>query len=107
MVVGDERLDGDRIPETNGIGIEEPEGEEQADEETDVMINCGGTIGGADSGAVGRPDLAEPRIDKCREQNPRRCDSLVQPSFEHSLRHCLPLNFFLIPFAVLTISPFV
>lgn len=44
--------------------------------------------------------------DKCREQYPLRWDSFVQPSFEHSLRHCLPLNFFLIPLGVETTSPF-
>jgi hypothetical protein len=43
---------------------------------------------------------------KCREQYPLLWDSFEQPSFEHSLRHCLPLNFFLIPFGVETTSPF-
>ena len=43
---------------------------------------------------------------KCLEQNPLLWDSLEQSSLEHNLRHCLPLNFFLIPFAAETISPF-
>ena len=31
---------------------------------------------------------------------------MEQSSLEHSRRHCLPLNFFLIPFAADTMSPF-
>ena len=31
---------------------------------------------------------------------------MEQPSFEHSLLHCFPLNFFRIPFGVETTSPF-
>ena len=85
------------------IGTED-EGEEQAEEDTLVMISCGGTTGGAESGALG--SLDEPRIERCREQNPRRCDSLVQPSLEHNRRHCLPLNFLRIPFGAETMSPF-
>lgn len=45
-------------------------------------------------------------IDKCLEQYPRRCDSFMHPSLEHSLLHCLPLNFLRIPFGVHTTSPF-
>jgi hypothetical protein len=47
-----------------------------------------------------------PFMDKCLEQNPLRWDSLLQKSLEHSLRHCLPLNFFRIPFCVVMTSPF-
>lgn len=43
---------------------------------------------------------------KCREQYPLLWDSFEQPSFEHNRRHCFPLNFFLIPLGVVTISPF-
>lgn len=45
-------------------------------------------------------------IDRCLEQYPRRCDSFIQPSREHSLLHCLPLNFLRIPLGVHTTSPF-
>lgn len=45
-------------------------------------------------------------IDRCLEQYPRRCDSLEQPSLEHSLLHCFPLNFLRIPVGVHTTSPF-
>lgn len=44
-------------------------------------------------------------IERWREQNPRRWDSLVQPSRLHKRRHCFPLNFFLTPLGVLTTSP--
>ena len=47
-----------------------------------------------------------PFMDKCREQNPRLWDSLLQPSFAQSRLHCFPLNFFLMPVSVVTISPF-
>lgn len=45
-------------------------------------------------------------IDRCLEQYPRRWDSFEQPSLEHSLLHCLPLNFLRIPVGVHTTSPF-
>lgn len=45
-------------------------------------------------------------MDRCLEQYPRRWDSLEQPSLEHSLLHCLPLNFLRIPVGVHTTSPF-
>lgn len=45
-------------------------------------------------------------MDKCLEQYPRRCDSFIQPSLEHSLLHCLPLNFLRMPLGVHTTSPF-
>ena len=41
-----------------------------------------------------------------REQYPRRCDSLEQPSREQSRLHCFPLNFFRMPLGVETTSPF-
>ena len=47
-----------------------------------------------------------PRRLRCLEQYPRRWDSFEQPSFEHSLLHCFPLNFFRIPLGVETMSPF-
>lgn len=46
------------------------------------------------------------RMERCLEQYPRRWDSLEHPSLEHSLLHCLPLNFFRIPVGVHTTSPF-
>lgn len=52
------------------------------------------------------PFPPDPRIERCREQNPLRWDSFVQPSLEHNRRHCFPLNFFLIPFGAATMSPF-
>lgn len=45
-------------------------------------------------------------IERCLEQYPRRWDSLEQPSLEHSLLHCFPLNFLRIPVGVHTTSPF-
>lgn len=45
-------------------------------------------------------------IERCLEQYPRRCDSLEQPSLEHSLLHCFPLNFLRMPVGVQTTSPF-
>lgn len=41
-----------------------------------------------------------------REQYPLRWLSLEHPSLLQSLRHCLPLNFFLTPLGVATTSPF-
>lgn len=43
---------------------------------------------------------------KCREQKPRRWDSFEQLMFEHSLRHCFPLNFLRTPDSDCTTSPF-
>lgn len=45
-------------------------------------------------------------MDRCREQYPRRWDSFMHPSLEHSRLHCLPLNFLRMPFGVQTTSPF-
>lgn len=45
-------------------------------------------------------------IERCLEQYPRRWDSLEQPSLEHSLLHCFPLNFLRMPVGVHTTSPF-
>lgn len=45
-------------------------------------------------------------MERCLEQYPRRWDSLEQPSLEHSLLHCLPLNFLRMPVGVHTTSPF-
>lgn len=45
-------------------------------------------------------------MERCREQYPLRWDSFMQPSREHSRRHCLPLNFLRMPFGVQTTSPF-
>lgn len=45
-------------------------------------------------------------IERCLEQYPRRWDSLEQPSREHSLLHCFPLNFLRMPVGVHTTSPF-
>ena len=47
-----------------------------------------------------------PFNDRCREQYPRRCDSLLHPSLEHNRLHCLPLNFLRTPFSIWTMSPF-
>lgn len=45
-------------------------------------------------------------IERCLEQYPLRWDSFEQPSREHSLLHCFPLNFFRMPVGVHTTSPF-
>lgn len=47
-----------------------------------------------------------PFKDRCREQYPLRCDSLLQLSREHSRLHCFPLNFFRMPLGIWTMSPF-
>lgn len=45
-------------------------------------------------------------IERCLEQYPRRWDSFEQPSLEHNLLHCFPLNFLRMPVGVHTTSPF-
>ena len=56
---------------------------------------------------LGNNGLTEPPFKlRCLEQYPRLWDSLEQPSLEHNLRHCLPLNFLRIPLGVETTSPF-
>lgn len=52
------------------------------------------------------PSISLVRIDRWREQYPRRCDSFMQPSREHSRLHCFPLNFLRMPLGVHTTSPF-
>ncbi len=122
-------------PAELGGDAERAEDDVPGGSETPVTMSCGGMMeGGALRGVGGRlPEMdvvvvvvvefaelpieapsnplpaaaaAEPLIERCREQKPRRCDSFVQPSFEQSRRHCFPLNFFRMPFGAATMSPF-